>query len=94
MEIESQCPPREFHSSVLRDDNILKPFQKAAGSIERDENYVPYERSRFGLPPPERASRFDYMEVFDETPLCTLGRMVIMQILYALSLHFVQVRRD
>ncbi|TCD68732.1 hypothetical protein EIP91_009878 [Steccherinum ochraceum] len=68
---------------------ILVPFfawkashnahHKAVGSIERDENYVPYERSDFKLPPEDRARRADYAEVFEETPIMTLGRLLIMQ---------------
>lgn len=55
--------------------------QKAAGSMEHDENYVPHSREKYQLPPQERASRADYSEVFDETPAMTLFRMVIMQVL-------------
>ncbi|KAH8083325.1 fatty acid desaturase-domain-containing protein [Cristinia sonorae] len=68
---------------------ILVPFfawkashnahHKAVGSIERDENYLPYLRSDFKLPPQERARRADYAEVFEETPLMTLGRLLVMQ---------------
>ncbi|KAL1718948.1 fatty acid desaturase-domain-containing protein [Schizophyllum commune] len=53
---------------------------KATSSIERDENYVPYDRSDYALPPPSKATAFDYAEVFEETPLMTLGRMLVMQI--------------
>ncbi|KAI0076538.1 hypothetical protein K474DRAFT_1597790 [Panus rudis PR-1116 ss-1] len=73
----------------LIDTFILVPFfawkashnahHKAVGSIERDENYVPYLRSDFKLPPQERARRADYAEVFEETPIMTLGRMLVMQ---------------
>ncbi|KAF8656529.1 hypothetical protein AX16_002493 [Volvariella volvacea WC 439] len=52
---------------------------KATSSVERDENYVPYLRSEYNLPPQEKATKFDYAEVFEETPLWTLGRMFIMQ---------------
>ncbi|KAF4582463.1 hypothetical protein EYR38_002588 [Pleurotus pulmonarius] len=52
---------------------------KATSSIERDENYVPYTRSDYKLPPKEQAHKFDYAEVFEETPIYTLGRMLIMQ---------------
>ncbi|KAL1748785.1 fatty acid desaturase-domain-containing protein [Schizophyllum fasciatum] len=53
---------------------------KATGSIERDENYVPYDRSDFDLPPDGKATAFDYAEIFEETPIMTLGRMLIMQL--------------
>lgn len=73
----------------LIDTFILVPFfawkashnahHKAVGSIERDENYLPYLRSDFKLPPPDRARRADYAEVFEETPIMTLGRLLVMQ---------------
>lgn len=59
-----------FSSSLL---------QKAVASIERDENYVPSFRSDYKLPPKERASTADYLEVFEETPIFTLCRMLFMQ---------------
>jgi len=72
------------------DSFILVPFfawkashnahHKAVGSIERDENYVPYSRSDYSLPPQERAHRADYSEMFEETPIVTLWRMILMQI--------------
>ncbi|KAH9940693.1 fatty acid desaturase-domain-containing protein [Amylocystis lapponica] len=68
---------------------ILAPFfawkvthnahHKAVGSLERDENYVPYTRGDYKLPPKERASRADYSELLDETPFLTLLRMFVMQ---------------
>ena len=56
--------------------------QKAVGSVERDENYVPHPRSHYRLPEPERATRADYAEIFEETPVMTLFRMFVMQALY------------
>lgn len=47
--------------------------------MERDENYVPYTRSEYNLPEEKKATKFDYAEVFEETPLFTLFRMFIMQ---------------
>jgi hypothetical protein len=47
--------------------------------MERDENYVPYTRSECNLPNEETATKADYAEVFEETPLWTLARMFIMQ---------------
>ncbi|KAJ7598612.1 fatty acid desaturase-domain-containing protein [Mycena floridula] len=52
---------------------------KATASMERDENYVPYTRSEYKLPPQESCKPFDYAEVFEETPIFTMGRMLIMQ---------------
>ncbi|KAG6829242.1 hypothetical protein H0H87_012189 [Tephrocybe sp. NHM501043] len=54
---------------------------KATMSLERDENYVPRTRSDFNLPAETSARIIDYHEVFEETPLYTLIRMVVMQTL-------------
>ncbi|KAJ3507813.1 hypothetical protein NLJ89_g6095 [Agrocybe chaxingu] len=54
---------------------------KATGSMERDENYVPYTRSTFSLPDEKKATQMDYAEVLEETPLYTLFRLFIMQAL-------------
>lgn len=56
-----------------------RAHHKATGSMERDENYVPYTRTKFNLPPESKATSFDYAEVFEETPLFTIFRMFIMQ---------------
>ena len=47
--------------------------------MEREENYVPHLRSHYKLPPPERSRTADYAEVFEETPIMTLFRMLVMQ---------------
>lgn len=52
---------------------------KATGSMERDENYVPYTRTKFSLPTEAKATAFDYAEVFEETPLYLIFRLFIMQ---------------
>ncbi|TFK32699.1 fatty acid desaturase-domain-containing protein [Crucibulum laeve] len=52
---------------------------KNTGSMERDENYVPYTRSSFKLPVEKEATRTDYAEIFEETPIYTLFRMFVMQ---------------
>lgn len=49
--------------------------------MERDENYVPRTRSDYKLPPQGKARTADYEEIFEEMPLFTLGRMVLMQLL-------------
>ncbi|KAG6879844.1 hypothetical protein C0992_010802 [Termitomyces sp. T32_za158] len=41
--------------------------------MERDENYVPYLRSEYNLPTEKQATKFDYAEVFEETPIWTLA---------------------
>jgi len=50
-------------------------------SVERDENYVPRTRSNYKLPPANIAEFRDYHEILEETPLYTLVRMMIMQLL-------------
>ncbi|KAJ2916890.1 hypothetical protein MD484_g3491, partial [Candolleomyces efflorescens] len=52
---------------------------KATGSLERDENYVPRTRSYYLLPPESKAKIADYHDVFEEVPLYTLLRIVLMQ---------------
>ncbi|KAJ2934392.1 hypothetical protein H1R20_g2700, partial [Candolleomyces eurysporus] len=52
---------------------------KATGSMERDENYVPYTRSTYNLPAEGKAAPVDYTEAFEETPIYTLFRVFIMQ---------------
>jgi len=52
---------------------------KATASVERDENYVPYTRKDFNLPDAKKARKSDYADVFEETPIFTFGRMLIMQ---------------
>lgn len=47
--------------------------------MERDENYVPHTRSKFGLPEEKKATKADYAEVFEETPIYTFFRLFIMQ---------------
>lgn len=47
--------------------------------MERDENYVPYTRSSYKLPDEKTATKQDYDEIFEETPIYTLYRMFIMQ---------------
>ncbi|KAI0080452.1 hypothetical protein K474DRAFT_1637709 [Panus rudis PR-1116 ss-1] len=54
---------------------------KATNSIERDENYVPRTRQDCRLPSESRAQLLDYHEVFEETPIYTLVRMLAMQLL-------------
>lgn len=54
---------------------------KATVSIERDENYVPRTRSDFKLPSESVARAVDYHELFEETPIYTVARMLLMQLL-------------
>lgn len=60
--------------------------KKATASIERDENYIPHQREHYDLPSQKEARKADYAEVFEETPLWTLSRVLIMQGLYAIFL--------
>ncbi|KAG6888640.1 hypothetical protein C0992_007957, partial [Termitomyces sp. T32_za158] len=50
-------------------------------SVERDENFVPRTRTEYGLPPENIAHVNDYHEIFEETPIYTLLRMLFMQAL-------------
>jgi len=47
--------------------------------MENEENYVPYTRKKFNLPDEKTATKVDYAEIFDETPIYALGRMFVMQ---------------
>ena len=49
--------------------------------MEREENYVPRTRSDFNLPASKTARETDYHDIFEETPIYTLVRMVAMQLL-------------
>ncbi|EPS93980.1 hypothetical protein FOMPIDRAFT_1033527 [Fomitopsis schrenkii] len=73
-----------FHAAIMAPFFAWKASHNAhhrtVASIERDENYVPYERSDYpALPPKERARTADYLDVFDETPISTVARMLVMQ---------------
>jgi hypothetical protein len=57
----------------------LTALQKATGLLEKDENFVPRTRSDYGLPPASQARAVDYHEIFEETPIYTLLRMLFMQ---------------
>ena len=50
-------------------------------SIERDENFVPRTRTDYNLPPESNAHISDYHEVFEETPIYSLARVLFMQAL-------------
>lgn len=54
---------------------------KATMSVERDENFVPRTRTDYNLPPQNSAQISDYHDIFEETPIYTLGRMIFMQAL-------------
>lgn len=80
-----------FYSSPSSPQFILVPYyawrsthhahHKATNSIERDENYLPRTRSDYQLPSENIALVSDYHEIFEETPIYTLTRMVFMQLL-------------
>ncbi|KAJ7628802.1 fatty acid desaturase-domain-containing protein [Roridomyces roridus] len=66
-----------------------RAHHKAVGSMERDENYVPALRSDLKLKSEDgKQAGLDYHEVFEDTPIYTLGMMLVMQIL-GLQLYFV-----
>ena len=78
--------PRTFHPPVPPTLTHIRPTaprrpQKATGSIERDENYVPRTRTDYGLPPAPVAHTTDYHDLFEETPIYSLARMLAMQLL-------------
>lgn len=50
-------------------------------SMERDENFVPRTRTDYNLPPESTATLSDYHNMWEETPIYTLGRMIFMQAL-------------
>jgi len=50
-------------------------------AIERDENFVPRTRTDYNLPPETSAHLADYHEIFEDTPIYTLARMIFMQAL-------------
>jgi len=49
--------------------------------MENEENYVPYTRKKYNLPDEKTATKVDYAEIFDETPIYAIWRMFIMQAL-------------
>ena len=51
-------------------------------SMERDEVYVPITRSELDIPDPEQhEDKIDYDEIFGDTPLFTLYKLVRQQLL-------------
>ncbi|KAK2467516.1 hypothetical protein APHAL10511_000371 [Amanita phalloides] len=74
-----------FHTAVFAPyfswRSSHKAHHQATMSVERDENYVPRTRSHYKLPPANTAQLRDYHQVFEETPLYTLVRMMVMQLL-------------
>ena len=50
-------------------------------SVERDENFVPRTRTDYALPSESSARFSDYHDIFEETPIYTLIRMIFMQLL-------------
>lgn len=53
---------------------------KSTGSIERDENFVPATRSGLKIKPENEVTKQDYREMFEETPIFTLVRIIFMQV--------------
>ncbi|KAJ7126935.1 delta-12 fatty acid desaturase protein [Mycena epipterygia] len=56
-----------------------RAHHKKTMSIEDDENYVPRTRSDFGLPPAGQAHFTNYHDIFEETPIYSLLRLILMQ---------------
>ncbi|KAJ7818813.1 delta-12 fatty acid desaturase [Mycena leptocephala] len=56
-----------------------RAHHKKTMSLEEDENYVPRTRSDFGLPPAGQAHITDYHDIFEETPIYSLLRLLVMQ---------------
>ena len=44
--------------------------------MKRDENYVPYIRRKLGLLEEKKATKADYAEIFEETPIYIFFRDV------------------
>lgn len=55
--------------------------QNGVNSVEREENYVPRTRKDYGLPAEKECQPLDYREIFEDTPIYSLGRMLLMQLL-------------
>ncbi len=81
LEVYAPCTPRGYYCAAPRMSADTAIIQKATSSIERDENYVPRTRTDYGLPPAHKAQTRDYHEIFEETPIYTLLRMLAMQAL-------------
>lgn len=54
---------------------------KATSSIDKDGDWVPRDRSYFGLPAAVVATVADYEDLFEDTPIFTLVRIIAMQLL-------------
>ncbi|THH19426.1 hypothetical protein EUX98_g8782 [Antrodiella citrinella] len=54
---------------------------KYTNSMEHDENWVPRTREDLNLPSEGKATKIDYEDMFGDTPLYILGRLVLQQIL-------------
>ncbi|KAF9444644.1 hypothetical protein P691DRAFT_326692 [Macrolepiota fuliginosa MF-IS2] len=52
---------------------------KATASMERDENYVPYTRTAYNIPDKKLATKIDYAEAFEETPITSVYRLFVQQ---------------
>ncbi|KAF7336670.1 Acyl-lipid omega-3 desaturase (Cytochrome b5), endoplasmic reticulum [Mycena venus] len=61
-----------------------RAHHKKTNSLEDDEHYIPRTRSHFGLPPSSQAHITDYHDIFEETPIYSLLRLIVMQ---AIGMH-------
>jgi hypothetical protein len=56
-------------------------IQKSTNNLERDETFIPPTRKDFKLPDGNVAVKMDYKDVLEETPLFTLFKLVMRQLL-------------
>lgn len=67
------CPYHAWRSSH-------RAHHQATKSLERDQNFVPRTRTQLGLPAQHVARLADYHEIFEDAPLYTLIRILVMQL--------------
>lgn len=49
--------------------------------MEHDENWVPRTREDYNLPNEDNATKTDYAEIFEDTPVFMLASLVLQQLL-------------
>jgi hypothetical protein len=79
--LNASCASRSYLRPPTHLVLLTHHLQKATCSIERDETYVPRTRTDYGLPPPGKAQPPDYHQAFEDAPIYTLGRILVMQFL-------------
>ena len=59
---------------------VIDPrLQKGTNNLARDETYHPWTRKDWKLPDAAHATKMDYKELIEETPLYTLSKLVFRQ---------------